>query len=95
MHTAKHSRLIDLVALMVVVSASVILVVYGNANASTIVIVGEFIAGILFAWFRLDGRKTRTDGSAVGASTEPLITEGGTHIGLSEDDTTGELTNPM
>ncbi|MFD5638350.1 hypothetical protein ACFWJM_29980 [Streptomyces sp. NPDC127077] len=70
MRTADRSNLIDLVALTVVVTASVILVVCGDANASTIVIVGEFVAGILFAWFRLDGRNQDSRKKGPGASIQ-------------------------
>ncbi|WP_019072334.1 hypothetical protein [Streptomyces hokutonensis] len=61
MRTPNRSDFIDLLALIVIVSASVILVVCGNVSASTIIIVGEFVAGILFAWFRLDVRNPRGD----------------------------------
>ncbi|MFD8476505.1 hypothetical protein ACFV2E_31380 [Streptomyces globisporus] len=56
-----HRRpgIIDLIALLIIVAGPITLVIVGKADAATIVIVGEFIVGVLAVWFyqqRITGR---------------------------------------
>lgn len=51
MFQPRRPGLIDLCALLIAVAAPVVLVIYGKADAATIVIVGEFIVGVMAVWF--------------------------------------------